>query len=212
MNDELEKISFLYDLTKFIKIIFSPISNLEEYKKSFSIIYERLLNSKLFEKYKINAQILNELLNNSEKDQLLIEYSRLFIGPYHVLAVPYGSHYLENGKLMGESTNEVEQLYARAGLLMNDEFKDLPDHILAELEFIEYLLYKQYEAIINQNGQLIDYQSIFKNFVLIYFTSWMNDFVKTILGATDNHFYLIASNILFEYSNDIKKFSKLQQN
>lgn len=212
MKTELERISHLYNLTKFIKIIFSPIKKSDEYKRIFLENYEQLQSSEFFGKYKIYSERIYQFLENSKELELLIEYSKLFIGPYHLLAPPYGSYYLENGRLMGDSTVEVERFYDKAGLVISDEFKDLPDHILAELEFLEYLLYKQYDALINQNGQLNEYQNLFMNFTLVYFTSWVNDFVIKLLNATENNFYLTASIVLQEYAKDIKEFSNFIQN
>src|SRR3990167_2317519 len=43
---------------------------------------------------------------------LLLDYTRLFLGPNHIIAKPYGSVWLEGGNtVMGESTMAVLKLY-----------------------------------------------------------------------------------------------------
>ncbi len=73
-------------------------------------------------------------------DELLKEYSRLFIGPFQLEAPPFGSVYLESeGRLMGQSTAEVKRIYQECGLDISPDFQSPPDHVAAELEFVAYL-------------------------------------------------------------------------
>ncbi|MDZ7761567.1 MAG: molecular chaperone TorD family protein [Desulfovermiculus sp.] len=73
-------------------------------------------------------------------DELLKEYSRLFIGPFQLEAPPFGSIYLESeGRLMGQSTAEVKRIYQECGLDISPDFQSPPDHVAAELEFVAYL-------------------------------------------------------------------------
>ena len=79
--------------------------------------------------------------------ELSVEHAKLFVGPYELLAPPYGSVYLDEGKrVMGNSTIAVKQMYQEYGLKLADDFKELPDHIAVELEFMYYLIYKMLEA------------------------------------------------------------------
>jgi len=85
---------------------------------------------------------LKEIVPQVELQPLQVEYARLFVGPFHVEAPPYGSVYLEtNGRLMGESTIAVKKFYQKYGLELDQDFSELPDHISAELEFVYYLLF-----------------------------------------------------------------------
>lgn len=78
-------------------------------------------------------------LKKHSQEELLVEYSALFLGPFKVLAVPYGSVYLEpeERKLMGETTVRVGDLYKFAGLAQEEIGP--PDHIALELEFMAFL-------------------------------------------------------------------------
>ncbi|CAB5095502.1 Respiratory arsenate reductase cytoplasmic chaperone [Olavius algarvensis associated proteobacterium Delta 3] len=64
-------------------------------------------------------------------DDLCVDFARLFIGPYALLAPPYGSVYLDGERrVMGNSTMHVRSFYSDAGLELSAQFKEPPDHIL----------------------------------------------------------------------------------
>ena len=82
-----------------------------------------------------------QILKADNLEDFEVEYARLFIGPYELLAPPYGSVYLDGQKrTMGESTLDVVKRYAVAGLAIDEEFKNPPDHVAAELEFMHVLI------------------------------------------------------------------------
>ena len=88
-------------------------------------------------------------------DSLKVDYTRLFLGPYLLLAPPYGSLYLENTRtVMGDSTMDAKQRYQEAGLDLT--LKEAPDHVAIELEFMYYLIYREIEEIINNNESDVD--------------------------------------------------------
>ena len=87
-----------------------------------------------------------EFETDADLEAFKVEFSRLFVGPYEMPAAPYGSVYLEEGrKMMGDSTLDVRNRYREAGLDTAQTFKDAPDHISAELEFMHYLIFKEIE-------------------------------------------------------------------
>jgi DMSO reductase family type II enzyme chaperone len=79
---------------------------------------------------------------------LQIEYTRLFINAVPKVPVPpYESVHLGRGRVMGDPASEVLAAYAQAGLSMSQEWREPPDHIAAELEFVSYLFDKQAQAL-----------------------------------------------------------------
>ena len=85
-----------------------------------------------------------EFKDGVDLEPLKVDFSKLFVGPYTLSAAPYGSVYLEaERKMMGDSTLDVKNRYREAGLDTAKTFKDAPDHIAAELEFMYYLIYKE---------------------------------------------------------------------
>ncbi len=90
------------------------------------------------------------------KRVLDVEYARLFMGPFVVPAPPYGSIYIENKRrLMGDSTIDVRQHYLSLGLDVSPDFKEAPDHIVAELEFMHVLIVQAVEAIDALDGRAL---------------------------------------------------------
>lgn len=74
------------------------------------------------------------------------DHARLFVGPFRVLAPPFGSVYLEEaGKLMGDSTADALRHYAEAGFKV--ECPGPPDHVSLELEFMARLAAEEAEAV-----------------------------------------------------------------
>lgn len=132
------------------------------------------------------------------ENELQVEYSRLFKGPYELIAAPYGSVYLDEGRrVMGDSTIAVIQAYEEEGLAKNDDFKDLPDHIVVELEFMSFLLFKEIEAIQDQDSQKAnEYQEKQQRFLNMFLRQWVPSFCEKIKNGSDNQFYISLSNCL----------------
>ncbi len=99
-----------------------------------------------------HARRLGEAFSAEGSEGLLVDYTRLFLGPVNAIAKPYGSVWLDGQKtVMGESTMAVLEMYEEGGFEMDAEFHELPDHIAAELEFLYLLIYRENEA--HRNGE-----------------------------------------------------------
>jgi len=117
------------------------------------------------------AEKMEEAIAKYTNEELLVDYAKLFIGPNELIAPPYGSIYLDKGrKVMGDSTIKTMEVYREAGLAINDDFKELPDHIAVELEFMYYLVFKETEALeksdIDTSHKFIKMQQEFLNLFL----------------------------------------------
>ena len=73
-----------------------------------------------------------------EADTWLIEYARLFLVPPVKVALNAGV-YLE-GSLGGESARMMRACYEVAGVVPDERFHDLPDHVAMQMEFVARLL------------------------------------------------------------------------
>jgi TorA maturation chaperone TorD len=74
-----------------------------------------------------------------ELDELLWEYTRLFIGPYKLAAPPWESVYTSPKRLlMQEAHAQVQEAYAAAEVQMANPGV-MPDHVGAELNFMAIL-------------------------------------------------------------------------
>jgi len=127
----------------------------------------------------------------ADLEPLKIDFSKLFVGPYKLLAAPYGSVYLESDrKMMGDSTLDAKNRYQEAGLNTAKNFKDAPDHIGAELEFMYYLIFKEIEAFANSDIETaIGFIQKQKSFLEDHLMAWVPVFAKSIIESADKPFY-----------------------
>jgi TorA maturation chaperone TorD len=94
-----------------------------------------------------HARIMGKEFAARGPDDLLVDYTRLFLGPSQVMAKPYGSAWLDTlALMMGDSTLAVTDLYREGGFELSGTFHELPDHIAAELEFLYLLTFRENRA------------------------------------------------------------------
>ena len=137
---ESKRMDIYKTLSSFFQLPGTDIDDIDIQLKNFEKQLESL-DSKSLDALK---KMRGGLYNLNHHDDLLTDFSKLFIGPYNLLAPPYGSVYLEDGnRIMGESTADVIQKYRAAGIAISDDFKEAPDHISAELEFMYFLIFKE---------------------------------------------------------------------
>lgn len=136
-------------------------------------------------------------------EDLQVEYSRLFVGPFHLPAPPYESVYREESKgwLMGDSTIAVLQKYTDAGISVSEDFKDLPDHIMVELEFMSYLCEKEYWCWLekNRDGGVKHYLEKQGEFLERHLNTWVPLFSKNIIEAGGHDLYMTSALLLNDF-------------
>jgi TorA maturation chaperone TorD len=127
----------------------------------------------------------------AELEPLKVDFAKLFVGPYTLSAAPYGSVYLEGErKMMGDSTLDVKDRYRQAGLDTAKTFKDAPDHISAELEFMYYLIFKEIEALTNSDIETaISFIQRQKSFLEDHLMAWVPEFAGNIIEHAETLFY-----------------------
>ncbi|MBI4709943.1 MAG: molecular chaperone TorD family protein [Nitrospirae bacterium] len=153
-----------------------------------------------------SVKMENNILKYSNED-LSVEYAKLFVGPYELKAPPYGSVYLDNAKIvMGDSTMKVIKLYEEEGLRRDSNFRELPDHISVELEFMYFLIYSEVEALkkadITAAKRYTERQGAFMNEIL---SKWIPLCCEKIKKGTENDFYTALADCTSVYlKNSLK--------
>lgn len=124
-------------------------------------------------------------------DALRVDYSKLFIGPFKLLAPPYGSVYLDGQRqVMGASTIDVQKRYQEAGLELAKNFREAPDHIAAELEFMYFLIYKDIEAFKDNDMQTVQHFLKFQGaFLQDHLGAWIAAFAFNVEENGETEFY-----------------------
>ncbi|GAM09110.1 putative dimethyl sulfoxide reductase chaperone [Geobacter sp. OR-1] len=127
----------------------------------------------------------------ADLEPLMVEHARLFIGPFHLVAPPYGSLYLDDARtVMGESTARVAAFYQSCGLRLADDFHELPDHIAVELEFLSYLAHEEREAVVMDNRDEVDrLAGLQREFLATYLLPWLEPFTRAIIDDGESPFY-----------------------
>lgn len=135
------------------------------------------------------ASAMAVALQDLVQEQLSIDYAALFVGPFALIAAPYGSVYLDPGhRLMGDSTLGVLRFYQDAGLAV--DVGEPPDHVVIELEFMYYLANREAAAVADG---LEDDAARFRERQILFFSQylqpWIVQFCRSIRSGTENPFY-----------------------
>lgn len=133
----------------------------------------------------------DEFRDSAQTELLEVDFSKLFVGPYKLLAAPYGSVYQDGErKIMGDSTLDVKNRYRQAELDTAKDFKDPPDHITAELEFMHYLIFKEIEAFCSADTQTaVAFIQKQKSFLEDHLTAWVPEFAANVIENAETLFY-----------------------
>ncbi|UCE83108.1 MAG: molecular chaperone TorD family protein [Deltaproteobacteria bacterium] len=132
-----------------------------------------------------------EIERSDDLDILSLDFSRLFLGPYKMHAPPYGSVYLDGERqIMAESTLEVRKIYRESGLDISSDFRNPPDHVAAELEFMHFLIFNKIQALENSEvDTAFDYLEKQRAFLTEHLGAWVFDFADSIEEKAETDFY-----------------------
>lgn len=87
-------------------------------------------------------------LDEDAFEEIVLDYTRLFIGPEEVSAPPWESVYFNENRLtLQEETLAVRRWYRRFGLKSLKARNEPDDHVGLELSFVSYLIGKTIEAL-----------------------------------------------------------------
>ncbi len=129
--------------------------------------------------------LLSAMPQDTEAQQALqVAHAALFVGPFELLAPPYGSVYLDEGqRVMGDSTLAVGAQYAAVGLSEQQAGQGPPDHIATELEFMYYLAFQQ---VTREDPDHLYRQAAF---LTEHLALWVPPFTARIREAAQSAFY-----------------------
>ncbi len=153
---------------------------------------------------------LLELKNRFEAtalSEIRLDHARLFLGPFELAAPPFGSVYLDKERnLMGESTQDAVEIYREAGLDMADSFKNPPDHIVAELEFLAYLCSARAMAD-PETAEKLD--ELKHRFLTRHLNAWIEPFTRKVEQKARTGFYQLLAELTRKAVENRKNLSFL---
>lgn len=149
---------------------------------------------------------MEKALKKYSVKELLVEYSKLFIGPFKLVAPPYSAVYFGTGDtLMSDETLWVINFYNECGLQFDVKVKNMPDHIAVETEFLYYLVYNEIKELQSNHRKkshnLWKHQSKFYN---KHYRNWVPEFCEKVINGTENEYYKALSVCLNGFVNSIK--------
>jgi TorA maturation chaperone TorD len=126
-----------------------------------------------------------DMASDSELEDLLWEYTRLFIGPYKLPCPPWESVYTSPKRLMmQEAYDEVRDYYNKAGLTVNNQ-GIMADHLGAELNFLAVVLQKAHSDPKKEQY----YRDLIEGFLDEHVIKWIPQFARDMEDAADLLFY-----------------------
>ncbi|HSQ09756.1 MAG TPA: molecular chaperone TorD family protein [Burkholderiaceae bacterium] len=148
------------------------------------------------------AQRLESAYAEADRQELLIDYVRLFHGPPRALAQPYASVWLSmtTQTVMEDSTVAVMELYREAGFEIAEDFRDLPDHVSVELECLYALLFREAQA--GRDGQTdkqLGAKALRRRLLKEHLAGWLAQFAESVIAQAQTPFYRTLAELTRDY-------------
>ena len=138
-----------------------------------------------------HARKLGEAFAAQDLQTLLVDYTRLFLGPVQALASPYGSSWLSAPAQTEENPAfAVLDLYSAGGFEIDEEFRELPDHVAVELEFLYLLTFARNRAYqVGNIDDLANVEMLQRRFLGEHLGAWIGPFASAIKSGAETAFY-----------------------
>lgn len=137
------------------------------------------------------ASRLGQAFAAHDLQELLVDYTRLFLGPMAMLAKPYGSSWL------GAPTSPAENplpsilaLYREGGFELDPELAELPDHVAIELEFLYLLIFTAHQAALAGDAAAVaGKEALLQRFFSQHLGAWIGPFTAAVAAGAETPFY-----------------------
>ena len=140
------------------------------------------------------SEVFDGTSSDKLAEDLATEFTKLFIGPGPHLS-PHESLHAEEGAGLegthwGPATVKVKNFMEVAGLTIDDSFPGMPDHISAEMEFMQRLAAKEAEAWADADEEFAtNILRIEKRFFDEHLSRWVPSFCDKIIERSVHPFY-----------------------
>jgi TorA maturation chaperone TorD len=148
---------------------------------------------------------MQEAVKQNTAQELLIEYTRLFIGPFKTLVSPYSSLYFGSDTLMSDETVWVVDFYRKAGLKFDQETKEVPDHIAIETEFMYWLIHNEINALdAGDRDKSFSLWEKQQEFFDKHYKKWVPEFCERVATETNDEYFRVLAECLKRFINDVE--------
>lgn len=167
------------------------------YEPSEAFAEERLMASiqdaaaRISPELAAHAQRLAAAFEAVPLQDLLVDYTRLFLGAPQALAKPYASVWLgSEPTLMQESVDGLLKLYEQGGFEMDEGFQDLPDHVAVQLEFLYLLIWQHNQAVASGDDEARRAVELLRSSFLVgHLGRWLGCFILAVHEHAQCAFY-----------------------
>lgn len=158
---------------------------------------ERLFDSMLAAAEHLDPELaghtrrLGEAFAATDPQELMVDYSRLFLGPPQALAQPYASVWLSGENIvMQDTTMELLKLYEQGGFAIDENFQELPDHVAVELEFLYLLTHQLNRAQADGDAEALQALQVLRTaFLDGHLGRWLGGFILAVHDHAQTDFY-----------------------
>lgn len=136
--------------------------------------------------------------NAQPMEELQIDYTRLFLNPTGPLASPYESAWIAGRDPMrvDETTQSVLDSYRAGGYDVELSFRDLPDHIAAELEFLYALVFREARAVASGNdAERAAAVDLRRRFIEQHLGRWIGPFTEALRSGGETALYRMLADL-----------------
>lgn len=144
------------------------------------------------------------------KDQAHQEFMNLFKVPGGQYVSPYESVYRDTrdvagqrvkGLLMGPSAVDVQKWYRLAAVEICDEYKDLPDHVCLELNYLAHLCAKEQEFASTKDwAKLARAWEMQRDFLAAHVVTWLGELRDKIHEKSHNAYFRALADMAVEFT------------
>ncbi len=138
------------------------------------------------------------------------EFMSLFKVPGGQYVTPYESVFRDTGEiggkqtkglLMGQSAIDVQKWYRLAALEIAQEYKDLPDHICLELNYLAHLCAKEQEfASAGDEARLTRAWEMQRDFLAAHVVSWIDALRDKIYEKSQHAYFRAVADMAVEFT------------
>ncbi len=192
--------AFMYPDKDFI----DPVNEGDFIESLKSIISDLPFALAIDDKSFIKEKPLSEL----PQDDLEAEFIRIFGGGPGGPPCPLfeGRYAKDRMAVMAELIrfyNHFELSFEEGGTSEADTAKELPDHLITELEFLHYLTFKELIAL-KENQDPMPYRKALRDFIERHLAKWLPELLKSLGYIWENHEGSLDTNFLSFYRDLIK--------
>jgi TorA maturation chaperone TorD len=141
----------------------------------------------------LRAKGLTERILSYDSDDFVtkikVDFVKLFHGSGHLLSPPYECLCRGEKLVMGESTMAVVRFYREAGLELDQGYKNLPDHVSAELSFLAYLCEMEANRRELNCGEVEHCLELQRQFYLQHLGVWVEKFCANTIDQAQTAYY-----------------------